>query len=118
MEQKQIPTAIRVMSIISPIISGLGLLAGSMIIVMFIFSGTGQSTTAITNEFVLGFVGGLFFVGISIILGAIGTLYGIIVTIIDIVKKCFRILWMPILGTVMGFVPLIIPIILLIVISL
>ena len=106
MEQKQSSNAFKVVSIVSLVISGLGILSLVMIGVMLIYAGSGGgSATAITNEAVLGIAGMLLFVACAWIFGAIGGLMGIVMTIIGLVKKYFRIIWIPILSVVLGMLP-------------
>ena len=106
MEQKKTSSVFRVVSIISLVISGLGILSLVMIGVMLIYAGSGGgSATAITNEAVLGIAGMLLFVACAWIFGAIGGLMGIVMTIIGLVKRYFRIIWIPILSVVLGMFP-------------
>lgn len=54
MEQKNYPKAFKVVSIVSLVISGLGIISSGMVVVMLLFAGSGGgSATAVTNEAVL-----------------------------------------------------------------
>lgn len=118
MEQKKTSNAFKAVSIVSLVISGLGIISLGMIGVMLIYAGSGGgSATAVTNEAVLGIAGILLFVACAWIFGAIGGLMGIVMTIIGLVKKYFRIIWIPILSVVLGVLPFLGAILLLVMIS-
>ena len=105
MEQKKTSTAFTVASIISLVLSGLAVVCLLFLIPMYLFAGSGGSSTAVTNEAVLGIAGAILLVGGSMIFGAVGAIMGIVMTIIGIVKKYFSRIWMPILSIVLGAVP-------------
>ena len=118
MEQTKSSKAYFVASIVSLAISGLSIVSLILVGVMLLFSGSGGgSATAITNEAVLGIAGILLFVACSWIFGGIGGLIGIVMTIIGLVKKYFKRIWMPILSIVLGVIPLLGAVLLLLVIS-
>ena len=113
MEEKKTSKGCLIASIISLVLTGLELLSGFLIVLCLGFAGTGPGSTAVTNEFVLGFAGMLFFMAGAMIISAIGGLTGIVVAIIDLVKKQYKLIWMPIISVVLGIGPwLIIPLIL------
>lgn len=118
MEQQKNSKAFLVASIVSLVISGLGIISLVMVGAMIIFAGSGGgSATAITNEAVLGIAGAFLFIACAWIFGGIGGIMGIVMTIIGLVKKYFRIIWMPILGMVLGMLPFLGGILLLVMLS-
>lgn len=117
MEQYQQSNGFKIASIISLVISGLGMLSLFMTVVMFFYAGSGNNSTAVTNEAVLGIMGIMVFVVGAWIFGLLGLIMGIIVTIVGLVKKQFKLIWMPIVSVVLGIIPLIGPVIILLAIS-
>jgi hypothetical protein len=95
-----------IVSIVSLVISGLGIISLCTIPVLYLYGTTGGgSGTAVTNEAVLGIAGIMFSVVCAWICGAIGGIVGIAGTIVCIVKKQVKKIWMPILSIVLGAVP-------------
>ena len=117
MEQYNESKGFIVASVISLVFSGLGMLSLFMTVVMFFYAGSGNNSTAVINEAVLGILGIMFFVAGSWIFGLIGLIMGIIVTIVGLVKKQFRQIWIPIVSAILGIILLIGPVIILLAIS-
>jgi uncharacterized membrane protein YqjE len=104
-EEKKTSKGYLIASIISLVITGLEILSGICIVLSLVFAGTGPGSTAVTNEAVVGILGMMFFIAVLMILSAIGGLMGLIVTIIGIVKKQYKLVWMPIISFVLGIGP-------------
>ena len=105
MEEKKTSKGCLIASIISLVITGLEILSGLFIFFSLIFAGTGPGSTAITNEAVVGIMGMMFFIAAVMITSAVGGLMGLIVAIIDLVKKQYKLIWMPIISLVLGVGP-------------
>ncbi|MCR5598189.1 MAG: hypothetical protein K6G19_08440 [Lachnospiraceae bacterium] len=115
MEEKKTSKGCLIASIASLVVTGLEILSGSLIIASLIYAGTGPGSTAITNEAVAGIVGMMFFIAAVMILSAVGAVTGLIVGIIDLVKKQYKLIWMPIISLLLGVGPwLIVPLIMVI----
>ena len=114
MEQKKPSKAFSALSIVSIILSGLGILSLFMIIFMYMYAGSGGgSGTAVTGEAILGIIGIFVFVVIGWIFGGIGGLMGTVLLIIGLVKKYFSRIWMPSISVALGWLPIVIPIMIL-----
>ena len=106
MEENKPSKAFSTASVISLIISGSAALFSLMVVVMYVFAGSGGGYhTAVTNEAILGIAGIMVFAVGSWIFGFIGFIMGLIITIIGFVKKMTEKIWMPILSIVLGLVP-------------
>ena len=114
MEPRKPSKAFSVLSIISMVFTGLGMVSLFMIVFMYMYAGSGGgSGTAVTNEAILGIIGIFFFVVIGWIFGGIGGVMGLILTIIGLAKKYFSRVWMPGISLVLGSFPIVIPILIL-----
>lgn len=116
MEKKKTSKGCLIASVISLVVTGLELLSVFFIILCVLYSCSGTSASAITNEFAYGFVGVLFFIAVTMIISAIGGLTGLIVAIVDLVKKQYKLIWMPIISVLLGIGPwLLLPLILVVI---
>lgn len=105
MEEKKTSKGCLIASIVSLVITGLEILSGIMVFFSLVFAGTGSSHTAVTNEAVIGLTGMVLFIAGFLIIGAIGGLTGLVVAIIDLAKKQFKLVWMPVISVVLGIGP-------------
>ncbi len=105
MEEKKTSKGYLIASIISLVITGLEILSGICIVLSLIFAGTGPGDTAVTNEAVVGILGMLFFIAALMILSAAGGVMGLIVAIVGLIKKQYKLIWMPIISVVLGIGP-------------
>ena len=117
MKEKKATDAVSLFSIISMGISGMGILAILLAVGALFLGGSGGSSTAITNEAVIGIAGFILLIGCSAICGVVGTISGVVMTIITIVKKKNKTIWIPILSVVIGLLPFALAILLFVLIS-
>ena len=117
MEQNKAAKGFLIGSIVSLAFTGLSVLCVILMGFLLLLPGSGGSSTAITNEAVLGIAGMMVLVVCAWITGGIGTLTGIIMLIIGLVKKCFNRIWMPIVSLVLCLIPFLGPIIFLALVS-
>ena len=114
MAPKKSSAAYLVLSIISLVITGHGAASLGMIGVMVLYAGSGGgSSTAVTNEAVLGIAGVLLFIVLSWIFSSIGGLMGFVLLIVGLAKKYFRRVWMPAVSMGVSFFIVLIPILML-----
>ena len=117
MEQKKTSKGFMIGSIVSLVFTGLSVLSVVMIGIIILLPGSGGTSTAITNEAVLGIAGVLVLVVCAWITGGIGALTGIVMLIIGLVKKYFSMIWMPIVSILLCVIPFLGPIVFLALVS-
>ena len=108
-QQEKRPSAGPVIfSVIALVFSALALICAIvLIIISAVGPESGGSATALTNRAVLTVSGMIFFTGFTWIFAMIGALLGFVMTIVDIVVKRVKIIWIPALAMVLGITSII-----------
>ena len=108
-QQEKRPSAVPVIfSVIALAFSALALICAIvLIIISSVGPERGGSATALTNRAVLTVSGMIFFTGFTWIFAMIGGLMGFVMTIVDIVVKRVKIIWIPVLAMVLGITSII-----------
>ena len=103
-QQEKRPSAVPVVfSVIALVFSALALIfAIVLIIISVVGPESGGSATALTNRGVLTVSGMIFFTGFTWIFAMIGGFMGFVMTIVDIIVKRVKIIWIPVLAMVLG----------------
>ena len=117
MEQNNSSKGFFIGSVISLVFAGISVICVLMMGVMLLFAGSGGSSTAITNEAVLGIAGMMLLLVGAWVSGGIAAIMGIVFLVIGLVKKCFNKIWMPIVSIVLCLLPFLGPIIFLLLVS-
>lgn len=107
MNQNKPSGAPTVFSVISFVISVLAFICAVIFLLTSAFDPDGGTATAVSNRGILTLTGMIFFTAGVWIFGIIGSLLGFIMTIVDIVAKRTRILWMPITAVVLAIVSIV-----------
>ena len=105
-QQENKPSVIpAVFSVISLILSVLAFICVILLLIITrVGPESGGTATALTNRAVLTVSGMIFFAGFTWVFALIGGFTGLIMTIIDLVMKRFKIIWIPILSMVLGII--------------
>ena len=108
-QQEKRPSVVPVVfSVIALASSGLALICAILLIVVSaVGPEKGGSATALTNRAVLTVSGMIFFTGFTWMFATIGGFTGFIMTIVDIIVKRVRIIWIPVLAVVIGITSMI-----------
>ena len=108
-QQEKRPSAGPVIfSVIALAFSALALICAIvLIIISAVGPESGGSATALTNRAVLTVSGMIFFTGFTWIFAMIGGLMGFVMTIVDIIVKRVKIIWIPVLAMVLGITSII-----------
>ena len=97
-----------VFSAIALAFSSLALICAVLLIVVSaVGPESGGSATALTNRAVLTVSGMILFTGFTWIFAMIGGLMAFVMTIVDIIVKRVKIIWMPVLALVLGITSII-----------
>ena len=108
-QQEKRPSKVPVVfSVIALVFSVLALIfAILLIVVSAVGPERGGSATALTNRAVLTVSGMIFFTGFTWLFAMIGGLIGFVMTIVDIIVKRVKIIWIPVLAMVLGIISMI-----------
>ena len=103
-QQESRPSAIPVVfSVVALVFSALALICAIVLLIISVVGPeSGGSATALTNRAVLTVSGMIFFAGFTWLFAIIGGLMGFVMTIVDIIVKRIRIIWIPVLAMVLG----------------
>ena len=103
-QQEKRPSAVPVVfSVIALVLSTLALICAIVLIIISVVGPEGGgSATALTNRAVLTVSGLIFFTGFTWIFAMIGGLMGFVMTIVDIIVKRVKIIWIPALAMVLS----------------
>ena len=97
-----------IISVIALVFSALALICAIvLIIISAVGPESGGSATALTNRTVLTVSGMIFFTGFTWIFAMSGGLMGFVMTIVDIIVKRAKIIWIPVLAMVLGITSII-----------
>lgn len=101
-QQEKRPSAVpAVFSVIALAFSALAMICAIVLItISAVGPERGGSSTALTNRAVLTLSGMIFFTGFTWIFAMIGGLMGFVMTIVDIIVKRVKIIWIPIVAMV------------------
>ena len=107
-QQEKRPSAVPVVfSVIALVFSALALICAIVLIIISDVGPESGSATALTNRAVLTVSGMIFFTGFTWLFAMIGGLIGFIMTIVDIVVKRVKIIWIPVSAMVLGITSMI-----------
>ena len=108
-QQEKRPSAVPVVfSVIALVFSALAMICAIVLIIISVVGPErGGSATALTNRAVLTVSGMIFFTGFTWIFAMIGGLMGFVMTIVDIIVKRVKIIWIPALAMVLGITSII-----------
>ncbi len=103
-QQGKKPSAVPVVfSVIALVFSALALICVIVLIIVSVVGPeSGGSATALTNRAVLTVSGMIFFTAFTWIFAMIGGLIGLVMTIVDIIVKRVKIIWIPVSAVVLG----------------
>ena len=95
--------ALTVLSIIAFATSAIAMIFAILfVIIVNVGPESGGTATALTGRAVLTVSGMILFTAATWGFGMLGTLMGFVMTIVDLAKRSFRIVWMPIAAVVLG----------------
>ena len=108
-QQEKRPSASPVVfSVIALVFAALALICAIvLIIISAVGPESGGSATALTNRAVLTVSGMIFFTGFTWIFAMIGGLMGFVMTIVDIIVKRTKIIWIPVSAMVLSITSII-----------
>lgn len=103
-QQEKRPSAVPVVfSVIALVFSAFALICAIiLIIISAVGPESGGSATALTNRAVLTVSGMIFFTGFTWMFAMIGGLMGFVMTIVDIIVKRTKIIWIPVLALILS----------------
>ena len=108
-QQEKRPSAVPVVfSVIALVLSALALICSILLIIISaVGPERGGTATALTNRAVLTVSGMIFFTGFAWMFAMIGGFMGFVMTIVDIIVKRVKIIWIPVLAMVLGIASMI-----------
>ena len=108
-QQGQKSSAVPVLfSVMALVFSALALICAIVLIIISeVGPESGGSATALTSRAVLTVSGMIFFTGFTWIFAMIGGFMGFVMTIVDIIVKRVKIIWIPALAMILGITSII-----------